>query len=378
MWAVLWAFWVLGAATGTLLCVLIVALLVVRDAIASGGPSASLAVSTVADAASVTAGSEVGFTLTVANRGNGAAAAVTLSDALPAGTDLSWGVDGQTGIAGCSTSGAVGAQSISCPAVDLAPGAGYHLHVISHTSPATAASVADSATASAADAPAATSSATIAVNQPSGCVNSAADPTRTLAFDDEFTTDTTIDPTKWTTGSLPFGGLDGSTHYHNTQYGSYIVPDDAFLQNGLLNLTTTNVPVTNPDVPKIGTIPYTEGYMHTKSKFSRTGGYFEFCAKFPAGKGLWPAFWLAAQNGNWPPEIDIAEWFGSLGALQLGQPFSSGSNAGNCGRAPGATPPTRPLDFTRTPSGGRTPRRARCSGTSTASWCTRSTARPPT
>jgi beta-glucanase (GH16 family) len=131
----------------------------------------------------------------------------------------------------------------------------------------------------------------------------------TLAFDDEVSSDLS-DTSKWTVGSLSFGGLTGSTHYHSRQYGSYILPENAQIHDGALDLTANNIPVTDRDVPSIGTIPCTEGMVHTKNKFSRTGGYFETCAKFPNGKGLWPAFWLAAQNGNWPPEMDIAEWFG--------------------------------------------------------------------
>lgn len=30
-------------------------------------------------------------------------------------------------------------------------------------------------------------------------------------------------------------------------------------------------------------------------------------ARVPYGNGLWPAFWLAAANNKWPPEIDIVE-----------------------------------------------------------------------
>lgn len=154
-------------------------------------------------------------------------------------------------------------------------------------------------------------------------VNSKPDPTRQLLFDDEFNGNS-IDTSKWNVGVLPFAGEDGSTHYHNTQYDSYVVARNSFVRGGQLYLTTNNIPVTDPDVPAIGTIPYTEGMINSKGKFSTTGGYFEMCARFPAGKGMWPAFWLAAENGNWPPEIDVAEWFGSLRAMQLGQPWAVG------------------------------------------------------
>jgi beta-glucanase (GH16 family) len=33
-------------------------------------------------------------------------------------------------------------------------------------------------------------------------------------------------------------------------------------------------------------------------------------ARIPAQRTLWPALWLAAANGSWPPEIDILESWG--------------------------------------------------------------------
>lgn len=297
-------------------------------------PPHKLDLAVVADNDTVAPYHDIGFTMTVTNNARFPLQDVALRDGLPAGNDLSWALDAETGITGCTLTGDVGTQSVACPQATLDPGVSYQVHVLSHTSSSTATTVANTATATATGGASSASgmltvSGDAAVTLAStDCRASAPDTGRTLAFDDEFSSDT-IDTSKWTAGSLPFGGLNGSTHYHNRQYGSYILDENAHVHDGTLDLIANNVPVTNPDVPSIGTIPYTEGMVHTKNKFSRTGGYFEICAKFPNGKGLWPAFWLAAQNGNWPPEMDIAEWFGSLEALQIGQPFATGSNAGN-------------------------------------------------
>lgn len=45
-------------------------------------------------------------------------------------------------------------------------------------------------------------------------------------------------------------------------------------------------------------------------------GYVEIRARFPLGKGTWPAFWTLASG--WPPEFDIAEYFGSDDRMHMG------------------------------------------------------------
>ncbi|MGH3168077.1 MAG: glycoside hydrolase family 16 protein [Trebonia sp.] len=281
-----------------------------------------IAVSVTPDAASARPTQVIGYTITVADPGRGSAQEALLEDSLPAGGDLSWAAGTQTGISGCAVTGPVGGQSLSCPPVQLSPGESYRVHVFSHTWDSTSPVVTDRATVVGAGFRVAAASATISV-QAASCLSAQPDPSRQLLFDDEFSGGS-IDTGKWNVGVLPFPGYDGSTHYHNTQYDSYIMSQDSFVKDGTLNLTTNDTPVTDPDVPAIGTIPYTEGMIDTKGKFAATGGYFEACAKFPAGKGLWPAFWLAAQDGDWPPEIDVAEWFGGLEALQIGQPWATG------------------------------------------------------
>jgi beta-glucanase (GH16 family) len=317
-----WLPWLAGAGAVGLAAGLGLTVPGLATASAAAGGDQAVRVSIAPDAASVQPTTVIGYTVTVANSASGQAYKVLLQDNLPAGGDLSWAVNDQAGISDCSVTGVVGAQELSCPAVQLAASQSYRLHIWSHTWDSTAPAVTDRVTVLGSGLRVATASATISVAAPS-CRNAPPDTSSQLLFNDEFTGNS-IDTSKWNVGVLPFAGYDGSTHYHNKQYASYIVPQDSYVKDGVLNLTTNNIPVTNPDVPAIGTIPYTEGMINTKGKFSVTGGYFEICAKFPAGKGMWPAFWLAAENGVWPPEIDVAEWFGGLEALQIGQPWATG------------------------------------------------------
>ncbi len=54
--------------------------------------------------------------------------------------------------------------------------------------------------------------------------------------------------------------------------------------------------------------PFRSGELTTQGLFSQTYGHFEMMAKMPEANGLWPAFWMMAENGHWPPEIDIVEY----------------------------------------------------------------------
>jgi beta-glucanase (GH16 family) len=60
----------------------------------------------------------------------------------------------------------------------------------------------------------------------------------------------------------------------------------------------------------LGTYPYYSGRLDTHGHFTQLYGYFEAECKLPAGKGLWPAFWLLPADMAWPPEIDVFEVLG--------------------------------------------------------------------
>lgn len=134
-----------------------------------------------------------------------------------------------------------------------------------------------------------------------------------LAWHDEFG-GRKLDRTKWNT-VMDFPGRAGG-HYHNSSYGSYALDENIVLANGQLHLVADNQPVIGDDPP--GTYDYSEGFMSSHDKFFQAYGYWEICARYPAGRGLWPAFWLVPQDRTWPPEFDVAEWFGGIEGMHQG------------------------------------------------------------
>ena len=93
-----------------------------------------LSASKEADDDVVSAGEQIGFTVTVTNSdapGTGTAYDVLLSDLLPAGSDLAWSEDPDS--AACQINGSVGAQTLECNFGDLAAGASASVHVVSDT-----------------------------------------------------------------------------------------------------------------------------------------------------------------------------------------------------------------------------------------------------
>ncbi|HET6949217.1 MAG TPA: hypothetical protein VFI47_02520 [Acidimicrobiales bacterium] len=82
-----------------------------------------------ADAASVDAGGQIGFTITVANTGPGTALGAHLDDALPTGPGIAWAIESQTADPACT----LVADVLACAPRDLASGGSFTVHVVSGT-----------------------------------------------------------------------------------------------------------------------------------------------------------------------------------------------------------------------------------------------------
>jgi len=116
-----------------------------------------------------------------------------------------------------------------------------------------------------------------------------------LTFSDEFS-GTSLDASKWL-DSYPNGAR---THSNNEQ--QYYAPEGVTFRDGKMLFTAKR--------EKRGGMPYTSGMVSSYGKFSQKYGRFELRARFPKGKGLWPAFWLLPTTTKWPPEVDILEILG--------------------------------------------------------------------
>jgi beta-glucanase (GH16 family) len=78
---------------------------------------------------------------------------------------------------------------------------------------------------------------------------------------------------------------------------------------------------------------YTSARIKTQGLFQRTRGRFEARIRLPAGKGIWPAFWLlGADIGSvgWPEcgEIDIMEYRGQERSIVHGSLHGPGYSGG--------------------------------------------------
>jgi uncharacterized repeat protein (TIGR01451 family) len=86
-----------------------------------------------ADAVSVNAGQNIGFTITVTNNGAADATGVTITDLLPPGTGIDWS-EAPVDNPNCSISGSPPAETLNCGPVTLAAGGGsLSVHVQSAT-----------------------------------------------------------------------------------------------------------------------------------------------------------------------------------------------------------------------------------------------------
>ena len=77
------------------------------------------------------------------------------------------------------------------------------------------------------------------------------------------------------------------------------------VKDGVLSIIASRTP------PELKSVlfnnEYISGILTTQGTFAQKHGYFEIRAKVPVGHAVWPAFWMLADDGGWPPEVDVLE-----------------------------------------------------------------------
>jgi beta-glucanase (GH16 family) len=145
----------------------------------------------------------------------------------------------------------------------------------------------------------------------------------TLTFNENFSGplslwDAKSDTGRWKTcywfGWQPQGQgcVDKSSRAIDTDGSQYVLVDWAYnkinpfhLSNGLLSIEAARN--AHPDDPKTAGRTYTAGTITSEPSFSQRYGYFEIRAQLPAGKGLWPSFWMLQADHSVPFELDVME-----------------------------------------------------------------------
>lgn len=148
-----------------------------------------------------------------------------------------------------------------------------------------------------------------------------------LVWSDEFD-GTTLDTTAW---SYQIGdGCPSLCGWGNDEQ-EYYQRDNLEVSGGTLKIEARQ--------ESVGGRPYTSSRIRTYQKQQWTTGRIEARMKMPIGRGLWPAFWMLADDpfyGTWPMsgEIDIMEMIGHLpaktfGTIHYGPAFPANQYTGN-------------------------------------------------
>ncbi|GLC24098.1 hypothetical protein [Roseisolibacter agri] len=120
----------------------------------------SIDITKVADSASVSAGSQIGFRMVVTNNGQGTATGVTLTDVLPTNSGLNWSLSPT--VSGCT----IASGTLTCSFGDLAPAATRTVHLVSPTDSSSCGTVSNKGKVTTTNNGADSATASIAVNCP--------------------------------------------------------------------------------------------------------------------------------------------------------------------------------------------------------------------
>jgi beta-glucanase (GH16 family) len=118
-----------------------------------------------------------------------------------------------------------------------------------------------------------------------------------LVWSDEFD-QPTLNSSNWNVEVNNFGGYNNELQYYTNR------PENVRIENGNLVIEARKETYLGRE--------YTSGRLNSSNKKSWQYGKIEAKMKLPYGNGMWPAFWMMGNSGNWPAngEIDIMELVG--------------------------------------------------------------------
>ena len=144
----------------------------------------------IADQESVSAGDQIGFSITITNNGQGNAYGVRIADTLPTTPGTDWAIDGGDGAEFC----VIEEGDLICDFGTMAEGASFAVHISSPTTAETCGVVDNTAVVNLSNAPSEESGATVTVNCPNVVIEKTAAPDTVSAGDDITFTLTVTNP----------------------------------------------------------------------------------------------------------------------------------------------------------------------------------------
>lgn len=132
----------------------------------------------------------------------------------------------------------------------------------------------------------------------------------TLAFDQGFS-GKTLDTRVWGT-CYPWQSASGCRNFGNSDEQQWYTPSQDQVSAGALHLVARRTPTAGLASDGVAKeYAFRSGMVTTFPSYKFQYGYVQVVAEVPYAAGLWPAFWLAAADERWPPEVDIMEHYGT-------------------------------------------------------------------
>jgi beta-glucanase (GH16 family) len=109
----------------------------------------------------------------------------------------------------------------------------------------------------------------------------------------------------------PLDSQKGCTNFGNPMEAEWYLPSQVKVSGGVVHLVAQRKRTegtTKTGAPK--RYECRSGMITSYPGFKFEYGFVQVVAKIPHANGLWPALWLSAANGHYPPEIDMVESWG--------------------------------------------------------------------